>query len=489
MRGNTGADASSQFLHRGTGSFSINAQEAAPLIFNTTNTERMRIDSAGFVGIGVAAPTVRLDVSGSTTVGAQNNVAAAFGSGTSGRLLVGSITANTPFINAEGATNLLLNTNGVERMRISSVGRVGIGGTSTASKFYVLSDALGGTAGDEVIASQTYNNTGNGDYVSTKYRRVSTGASWTSAQSKIQRTVDVTEMGYIAFGGASNIDVRIGTGVTDIITFLNNGTTLTTSTTTAKVLTVKGVASQTGNLQDWQDSAGTTLAYVTSAGAANFASINNLLLTTSSTSTVQLKVKQVVSQTSNLVEFLDSSNTVMSKIDYAGSFWSSYSIIGNFSGYPSGTTLAVNAVSASTVGAIIRGAASQTANLQEWQNSAGTALAKIDASGNLTANTVSTPVAAVTTPITASTHTVGTADTFVVYNTSATCTVTLPAPASFTGRVLYLKTITAFAINSASSNVKPIGSNTAGTAILAATAGKFATLVSDGTNWVIMASN
>jgi hypothetical protein len=33
----------------------------------------------------------------------------------------------------------------------------------------------------------------------------------------------------------------------------------------------------------------------------------------------------------------------------------------------------------------IQGAASQTANLQEWQNSAGTVLAKIDALGNLTA--------------------------------------------------------------------------------------------------------
>jgi hypothetical protein len=37
--------------------------------------------------------------------------------------------------------------------------------------------------------------------------------------------------------------------------------------------------------------------------------------------------------------------------------------------------------------------------------------------------------------------------------------------------------------------VKPISSNTAGTAILAATAGKWAILQSDGSNWVIMAAN
>ena len=52
-----------------------------------------------------------------------------------------------------------------------------------------------------------------------------------------------------------------------------------------------------------------------------------------------------------------------------------------------------------------------------------------------------------------------------------------------------VKNIQAQTVVSASANVKPIGSNTAGTAILAATAGKFATLVSDGTNWIIMQAN
>jgi hypothetical protein len=153
-----------------------------------------------------------------------------------------------------------------ERMRIDSVGRVGIGGTSTAVKLYVLADALGGTAGDEVTASQTHSAYGNGDFVSTKYRRVSTGTDWTTAQAKIQRKIDATDMGYIAFGGTSAQDVRIGSGVTDIATFVNNGTTITTSTTTAKVLVVKGAASQTGDFLDIQNSAGTSQFKVGSNG-------------------------------------------------------------------------------------------------------------------------------------------------------------------------------------------------------------------------------
>ena len=72
---------------------------------------------------------------------------------------------------------------------------------------------------------------------------------------------------------------------------------------------------------------------------------------------------------------------------------------------------------------------------------------------------------------------------------AANVTVTLPAASSAPGRVVVIKNLSAtYTVISASSNVKPIGSNTAGTAICAASAGAWALLVSDGTNWVTMAS-
>jgi hypothetical protein len=74
----------------------------------------------------------------------------------------------------------------------------------------------------------------------------------------------------------------------------------------------------------------------------------------------------------------------------------------------------------------------------------------------------------------------------IVNKAAATCTVTLPAASSWTGREFTIKTLQAFTVVSASSNVVPRNGTAAGTAILAAAAGNWATLVSDGTNWVIM---
>jgi len=77
-------------------------------------------------------------------------------------------------------------------------------------------------------------------------------------------------------------------------------------------------------------------------------------------------------------------------------------------------------------------------------------------------------------------------ENWLIVNKGSSCTVTLPAASSWTGREFTIKVITAHTVVSASSNVVPRNSATPGTAILAAAAGNWATLVSNGTNWVIM---
>jgi hypothetical protein len=85
--------------------------------------------------------------------------------------------------------------------------------------------------------------------------------------------------------------------------------------------------------------------------------------------------------------------------------------------------------------------------------------------------------------------TVSDTDTFIISDRGATNTVTLPAAATCPGRILVIKTIQAFTVVSASSDVIPRIGGSAGTAILAGTDGVWAVLVSNGTAWENMASN
>jgi len=97
---------------------------------------------------------------------------------------------------------------------------------------------------------------------------------------------------------------------------------------------------------------------------------------------------------------------------------------------------------------------------------------------------------AVTTVVTkVANFTLADSEGWVINNKSgSTCTVTLPAASAWGGRKVGFKNLQAQTLVSASSDVAPIGSATPGTAILPASVGAWATLVSDGTNWVVMAS-
>lgn len=85
--------------------------------------------------------------------------------------------------------------------------------------------------------------------------------------------------------------------------------------------------------------------------------------------------------------------------------------------------------------------------------------------------------------------TVAATETFLINNKSGSaCVVTLPDAASWTGRILVIKTVQAQAVTSAASDVVPAAGGAAGTAVVSGTAGNWALLVSNGTAWVIMAS-
>jgi hypothetical protein len=107
---------------------------------------------------------------------------------------------------------------------------------------------------------------------------------------------------------------------------------------------------------------------------------------------------------------------------------------------------------------------------------------------SFSAGTLASTASTASAPITKTADfTVGVGETWFINNkTGSTCVVTLPSAATYTGRELTFKNMQAQLLNSATSNVVPIDSTSAGTAILLGVVGNWATLVSDGTNWVIM---
>ena len=128
---------------------STNGSQKSAITFSTTSsdtgdlslghlTEKMRIDSNGYVGIG-KIPTMALDVTGnvqsSATIFSTNfksnlGTAGAVGYAYSGN---GSLGMFFPSTNSVG-----FSTNGNERMRIDTIGNVGIG-TTSPNRFVVVS--------------------------------------------------------------------------------------------------------------------------------------------------------------------------------------------------------------------------------------------------------------------------------------------------------------------------------------------------------------
>ena len=91
--------------------------------------------------------------------------------------------------------------------------------------------------------------------------------------------------------------------------------------------------------------------------------------------------------------------------------------------------------------------------------------------------------------VTGSSASITTASTWIVVNHAGTVTLTFPSASASTGTEFHIKTITNNAVNSNDNNVVLLAGGSAQAGILSATAGKWATLVSDGSNWVIMQAN
>lgn len=173
-------------------------------------------------------------------------------------------------------------------------------------------------------------------------------------------------------------------------------------------LELQGAASQTADLLKLQNSAETVLARVSSDGAMYSqwwqataggaseryigwtASSPNGVLEAGAAGHIPLRLKGKPSQTADLLQVVSSSDSVLFKVRGNGSLYAGDNQVTNpiFEGNPTGSggiAFHANLGHADAIGLIVRGAGSQSADLTQWKNSAGTVLRRITSDGRMAA--------------------------------------------------------------------------------------------------------
>lgn len=187
---------------------------------------------------------------------------------------------------------------------------------------------------------------------------------------------------------------RIGIGTTGPTAILD----VRTGSSTTPLIVVRGDSGQSANLQEWQNSSGTIISRilsggqlevrtdsvpqlsVQSAGGAKFFEVSGggpiaLIDTSPFGDRVLFRLKGHSSQTNNMTEWQNSAGTLIARIEPFGA------LSVTPSSTPNGYAAFIQTPSASSTAATLRAATSQTADIQQWQNSAGTVLASVNASG------------------------------------------------------------------------------------------------------------
>jgi hypothetical protein len=165
FRGYRSSTTSSFYVYDDGTNIQLTNEQSGALKFHTANTERVRIDSSGRLGIGTSSPSVSLHVVGggmfasSTTGGsivqARNSDFSSLGyfgvEGSTGGVTLTGTLANSTFISSGASgTPLQFGTGGVIRSTLTSTG-LGIGTSSPGSPLEVQASSNGGNIANDGI--------------------------------------------------------------------------------------------------------------------------------------------------------------------------------------------------------------------------------------------------------------------------------------------------------------------------------------------------
>jgi hypothetical protein len=178
-------------------------------------------------------------------------------------------------------------------------------------------------------------------------------------------------------------DHRVGTG-----TYFSSALSVQARATTEVGAVVRGASGQTADLLQIQNSTPSTLLSVSSNGSLTAPSLTVSSGGTYGTGSIYADSNwgmifraRTASPVNAQYRWANSADGELMRLDNSGRLIVSNSLSGSTQGT---AQIEARAVNATTIGAIIRGATSQSANLQEWQTSTPTTVASISATGAFT---------------------------------------------------------------------------------------------------------
>ena len=392
--------------------------------------------------------------------------------------LAGGAAASIPYQSATGTTAFLASSAGDAGKILTSNGTSAPTWTTPTAYATVTDDTTTNSTRYPLFASVTTGNLTTEYVSSTKYQfNPSTGI--------------LTATGFSGSGAnltslpAGQLSGTIPSGV------LGNSSLYIGTTQVALNAASGSITSLAVNISGSADSASTA---TTATNANNVAVADN----TSSSSTWYPAILSTT--TGNLP--VTTSSTKLSFVPSTGVLTAtSFSGAGTgLTGTASSLSIGGNAANVSGVVAVANGGTGQTSytdgqllignstgnTLNKATLTAGAGISITNGSGSITvaasgALTSSAPVTVT------SDYTVAATTSWVINNkTGSSLTVTMPTASSYSGRQITIQNYQAQSVVSASSNIVPQGGGAAGTAILTNVVGNWATLVSDGSNWVIM---
>jgi hypothetical protein len=395
----------------------VNAADGVTSITATAPLTGGTITSTGSIGLDQAALSITKSQVSDFTSGTVTSASTAQQSGTavyavnsgtavysttSGTALTitGDITKSqvTDFTSGTVASAGTAQQSGTAVYSVSSGTAVSISGSITQSQVTNLTTDLAAKA---PLASPTF--TGNVTLPFTNSGIVHSGTA-----GLMQVSAAAPGLGYIPYtapvtGLYAWQDISLVARDNTANAFTVGGHSITNDNASTIPLYIQGAASQSVNLQEWRDSSGNILSRISQLGSIVFPVSGSFIsgqtggasIVTALPTTVAMVVRGAASQSANLFEIQNSGGTILSRFSSSGQLVSDQqAYIGSGAASIANTRFNVATGSASVVGAVIRGAASQSVDYLQVQNSAGAVVAKVDSIGDITARVLRSQLAA-----------------------------------------------------------------------------------------------